>query len=181
MAELLQTLSYTSFILAVVFVALAVVLFLAFDIRSVIGEITGKTATTAIAKIREQGTTRQYKGRTLQSIVLEKEGDSTDFSLDKLDLQHGHQPATGKDVSEAATTLLGVDTSGESEVSEAATTLLGADELEMSEAATTFLSADTSGEPEVSEAATTLLSTNGAPFSEQETTLLYGEDHVSQS
>jgi len=86
MAETLQILSYIAFVLAIVFVALAAIFFIAFDIRNIIGELSGKTANNAIAKIREQGSTRQYKGRSLQSIVSNTDAPSTDFSLDKLDL-----------------------------------------------------------------------------------------------
>ena len=160
MAELLQTLSYASFIAAVPFVALAVVLFFVFDIRAVIGELTGKTATAEIARIREQGVTRQYKGRTLQSIVLDEQGVSTDFSLDKLKLGAESTDAAAE-TSEALTTFL--DTS-QTETSEALTTLLDSSQAETSEAFTTLL--DTS-QTETSEALTTFLDSSKPESSEQ--------------
>ena len=86
MVELLEMLSYGAFILAVVALALAVVFFFAFNIKEAIGELSGKTATTAIAKMREQGASRKYKGRSLQSIVLEDGADTGDFSFEKLAL-----------------------------------------------------------------------------------------------
>jgi hypothetical protein len=137
MAPLLQTLSTTSFILAVVFLALGIFLFIIFDVRAVIGELTGKTATTEIARIREQGATRQYKGRSLQSIVLNTDTGPIAFSFDKLSLEAA---------SEQETTCLANDSTSEQETS----CLRYA---ETTEQETTLLSSDGTTEPE-----TTLLS-----------------------
>lgn len=52
--ELLQTLSLVSFILAGVFFVLAVLLFFAYGILGVIGDLTGATARKAIEEIRQQ-------------------------------------------------------------------------------------------------------------------------------
>ena len=148
MAQILQTLSTTSFILAVVFLALAGLLFFVFDIRSIINELTGKTAAAEIARIREQGPVRQFKGKSLQSIILEGGGDSTNFSLDKLDavtkrstssaktsagfstgFTHHEKPVSS--VSEAETSFLapGSEGSSEQETSEQETSLLGVAEV----------------------------------------------------
>jgi len=166
MAETLQTLSYTSFILAVVFFALAAAFFFIFDVRAIIGELTGKTATTAIAKIRKQGIVRKYKGRTLQSIVLEGKEYSADFSLEKLSFGKEEESLSERatcllaleEVSEEGTVLLAGKTSKEAsketsdavceEASEKGTALLGA---QASEEGTALLG------QEATEAATTLL------------------------
>ena len=157
MAELLSTLSTTSLILAVVFFAIAVLLFFLFDIRSVVSELTGKTANAEIAKIRERGTTRKYKGKTLQSIVLDSASSggaaSTNFSLDKIDLESNEDAdeETVLQASEAATSMLG--DSFAQEESEQETTFLGS--TESSEQETTLLGSGESNES--SEQATTLL------------------------
>jgi hypothetical protein len=148
MAALLQSLSTVSFILAVLLFALGVALFFAFRMRSVIGELTGKTATNEIAKIREQGVGRQHKGRSLQSIVSAagSGSGSMDFSLEQL----SKKPDTGSLLSgqaerenehqlEIETSFLSADSMGEQE-----TSFLSADSLLDTE--TSYLSADSSGE-----------------------------------
>ena len=175
MAQLLQALATTSFVLAVVFLAVAIVLFVVFDIRGVVGELTGRTATTEIAKIREQGTTRQYKGKSLQSIILDDSTGSTDFSLDKLDFnteRSGESYTSSSEhlASEAETSLLGATEAG-SNTSECATSLLGSvmTDSNVSECATSLL-----GSAENSEQETKLL--DDTVVSEQQTSLLTTDD-----
>jgi len=69
MADVLLTLAVVCFVLAVLAIICTIVLFFRLDIRAVIAELSGKTATEAIARIREEGTLRQHGGRTLQSIM----------------------------------------------------------------------------------------------------------------
>ena len=52
--ELLHTLSLAAYILAVVMLVLAVILFFVLDIRKVLGDVTGATARKAIENIRQQ-------------------------------------------------------------------------------------------------------------------------------
>lgn len=176
MAGLLQTLSTASFVLAVVFLAVGVALFFILDIRSVIGELTGKTATTEIARIREQGTTRQYKGRSLQSIVLDSDGASADFSLDKLDLD------ADVETSEQATSFLGGIEQGEQatgllvdvEAREQLTVLLADDET--SEQGTSLLASH-----ESSEQVTSLLGNSGQGEQSEQATGLLGDDESGEN
>jgi len=167
MAELLEILSYSAFILSVVALALAVVFFIAFDIKAVVGELSGKTATEAIAKIREQGVTRKYKGRSLQSIVLEEGTDTGDFSLEKLALDGG---ADGTELGAAAGVAVGVAVA----VSEAHTTFINEDSVALSEAHTTLMAEGEAAvsEAAVSEAHTTLIAEGEAAESEAPTSFL---------
>jgi hypothetical protein len=64
-----MTSSITCFALAFLALVGTAILFFVLDIRGIVGELTGKTATAAIAKIREEGAYRQQKGRSLASIV----------------------------------------------------------------------------------------------------------------
>lgn len=147
MASILQILATVSFVLTVVLLALAIFLFFVLDIRSVIEELTGKTATVEIARIREQGATRKHKARSLQSIVFEDSHDSTDFSLGKLNL--------------GAT----------EEASEQMTILLDEDSMDTSEQMTVLLAEDKIS-PETSEEMTVLLADESLDTSEQATILL---------
>jgi len=64
MAETLSTLSIISFILSGVALALAIVLWFFFDIPTVIGDLTGRTARKTIAKMRaenEKSGVKKYK------------------------------------------------------------------------------------------------------------------------
>jgi len=54
MAETLSTLSIISFVLAVIALALAIVFWFFFDIPTVIGDLTGRTARKTIAKMRAE-------------------------------------------------------------------------------------------------------------------------------
>ncbi len=101
MAELLQTLSSVSFILAVVLAAAGILIFFVLDIRAVVGELSGKTATSEIARIREEGTSRTHRARSLQSIVLDKGTESADFSVEGL----GIKAATGETARQEASLL----------------------------------------------------------------------------
>lgn len=123
MAELLQTLSTASFVLAVLLVAIALVFFIVFDIRAVVGELTGKTATSEIARLRSEGMSQKHKGRSLQSIIDSKSMDTTDFSLDKLNMPK----TTTDEVSEFETVLL-----RETGISEEETSILSSAEQETS-------------------------------------------------
>lgn len=63
-AELLKTLSLGSFGIAIALLVITVVLFFALDIRTVYGELSGRTAQKAIEEIRrknEEGGTKAYK------------------------------------------------------------------------------------------------------------------------
>jgi hypothetical protein len=82
----LTIITIVAFVLSVLFAVGALVLFFRFRIRDVIGELTGKTATEEIAKIREQGITRQGKARSLQVIIGIQGTDSGSFNLEKLGL-----------------------------------------------------------------------------------------------
>ena len=53
MADILHTLSIVSFVLAVLFVALAVVLWFVFKIPNVIGDLSGRNAKKSIARMRQ--------------------------------------------------------------------------------------------------------------------------------
>jgi hypothetical protein len=86
MPQTLMSISVTSFTLSVVAAITALVLFFRLRIKSVIGELTGKTATAEIARIRAEGISRQAKGRSLQSIIGQENG-SNSFDLKKLGLQ----------------------------------------------------------------------------------------------
>ena len=64
MAETLSTLSIISFVLAAVALAVAIVLWFFFDIPTVIGDLTGRTARKSIAKMRaenEKSGVKKYK------------------------------------------------------------------------------------------------------------------------
>lgn len=64
MAETLSTLSIISFVLAAVALALAIVLWFFFDISTVVGDLTGRTARKSIAKMRaenEKSGVKKYK------------------------------------------------------------------------------------------------------------------------
>lgn len=178
MAQTLQTLSTTSFILAVLFLALAALLFFVFDIRSIISELTGKTAAAEIARIREQGPVRQFKGKSLQSIILEGGGDSTNFSLDKLDAAPKKSTSSAK-ASAGFSTGLKPDEPPAASVSEAETSYLAAPAPEgSSEQETSLLSVAEATEEEtgllstteITEGETSLL--DAVEVTEQETTLL---------
>ncbi len=189
MGELLQNLSTVSFILAVLLLALGATLFFVLDIRGVVGELTGKTATREIARIREEATTRRHKGKTLQSIVLDSDTGSTGFSIERLGLadmseELTSQPAEGASVStEDLTTVLSEDTSteemtmvlSETTSAEEMTTVLSEDIP--AEEMTTVLSEDTPAEDQTvltdvaaTEDMTTVLS--GDTSSEDMTTVL---------
>jgi len=81
------------FVLSAACAVAAVVFFFRLKIREIIREMTGKTASAEIARIREQGITRQGRARSLQSIIDATGTDNTLFSVEKLDLA-ANEPMT---------------------------------------------------------------------------------------
>lgn len=62
MAETLNAISVASLILGVVFLFIAVYLWFHFDIPTIFGDLTGRTAKKSIAKFREENTKSSYSG-----------------------------------------------------------------------------------------------------------------------
>lgn len=95
MADILHTLSIISYILAVLFVVLAIVLWFIFKIPNVIGDLSGRNAKKSIARMRQNN---------------EKTGDKS-YRASEKNLARGHdEQATGL-LLDDATGLL--DESGE--------------------------------------------------------------------
>lgn len=126
MAETLSTLSIISFVLAVIALAIAIVLWFFFDIPMVIGDLTGRTARKSIAKMRaeneksgvkiskESGINAERKKRTkIMSGIKVKSEDEED------------RPATGllienkaETIQNEETALLNYETTGKLDVEE---------------------------------------------------------------
>ncbi|MCL2136259.1 MAG: hypothetical protein FWH40_01845 [Coriobacteriia bacterium] len=88
---------------------LAAVIFFRFRIKDVYAELSGKSATDEIARLREQGLVRQSRGRSLESIMGNQNlADSGSFDLARLGIyQHGSiQSANAGYQSEPVTTFL---------------------------------------------------------------------------
>jgi hypothetical protein len=77
MAELFFTLGVVCFVLAGIGLVITTILFFKLDVRALIAELSGKTATDAIAQIRKEGSSKQHKGRSLQSILDDTGAPST--------------------------------------------------------------------------------------------------------
>ena len=92
MAEFLLTFGIVCFVLAGLGLVATGILFFKLDIRTVIAELTGKTATEAIAKIRAESPMYQHRGRSLQNILDGSDTDGSLFSIDKLKIGSADAP-----------------------------------------------------------------------------------------
>lgn len=91
MAETLSALSIVSFVVAFVFLVLAIVLWFLFDIPTVVGDLTGRTARKSIAKMRAEN---EKKGATAKNVAKVK--SSKKFTeLKAVSLSEEERPETG--------------------------------------------------------------------------------------
>lgn len=154
-ADIYQSISIGAFVLAAVFLIIAIILFLAFDIPSVLGELSGKTAAKQVAEIRAANKNVVAKRRTVSTT----NSSATQRSTGKLSQNNTSRIANTNVVDK--TDLLveeNVSVSNETELLTDETTLLEPD--------TTLLSPET-----------TLLS-GGTTLLNPETTLLSPEEVV---
>ena len=100
----LMIISIWMFAFSAIAFIVAITLFFRLRIKEVYLELTGKTATAEIARIREQGIVRQSKGRSLLSVIGETT-DNNSFDLDKIGFAGSPEPMTE---------LLGSEVGGES-------------------------------------------------------------------
>jgi len=75
MTQTFLTIAVTCFALAFVLLVTAAILFFALNIRSIAGELSGKTATAAIARIRSQTGLRQYRALSMPTNKVEWDGE----------------------------------------------------------------------------------------------------------
>jgi hypothetical protein len=75
MTQTFLTIAVTCFALAFVLFVTAAILFFALNIRSIAGELSGKTATAAIARIRSQTGLRQYRALSMPTNKVEWDGE----------------------------------------------------------------------------------------------------------
>lgn len=69
-ASIYQMISIAGLLLAAVFLVVAVILFFAFDIPALIGELSGKTAAKQVAEIREKNRKAVSKRQMMEHIGL---------------------------------------------------------------------------------------------------------------
>ena len=89
MNALLFTVAVACFVLAGIGLVGSAILFKTLRIWDVFGELSGRTANNAIAKLREQGNFKAHRGRSLQSIIYGTGDGSVDFAV--MDGQAGVQ------------------------------------------------------------------------------------------
>jgi hypothetical protein len=73
MADTFLTFGIVCLSLAAISLVATTILFFKLRIAEIAAELSGKTATEAIAKMRQEGSSRKHKGKSLQSI-LDKTG-----------------------------------------------------------------------------------------------------------
>lgn len=125
-AELLQMISVVSYILAVIFLLVAILLFFLLDIRSVIDDLSGKKEKRQIQELRAQNkqTEVNRNGQILYEVAAEKRRVTSDLEqTHKLYQQQDTEQTVLLKENEEATTLLTGNTTAEEQ-----TTLLQATE-----------------------------------------------------
>jgi hypothetical protein len=100
MSGQLATIASICFALGAVGLIVTVMLFIMLNIREVIGELSGKTATETIARLRAQGGFKPHRGRSLQSILDGKEAESAPFEIE--DFNVASYDEENKDAKEAS-------------------------------------------------------------------------------
>jgi hypothetical protein len=103
MVSALASASVACFALAAACAGLAAVLFFMLDIRSVYGELSGKTATQAISNIHKNGATGRHRGSSLASLLGDDSG-----------AEAGQPQFIADNLAEAETNLLSMPTTRES-------------------------------------------------------------------
>lgn len=141
-AELYQNISIVAFVLAAIFLLVAVILFFTFDIPAVLGELSGKTAAkqvaeiraankNAVAKRRKVSTSASTTQRATGKLKQNKTNQLTKINqTNKIDETELLQPETEMLVED--TTLLSPETTllnEETTLLSPETTLLGAEEV----------------------------------------------------
>lgn len=164
-AELYQNISIVAFVLAAIFLIIAVILFFVFDIPAVLGELSGKTAAKQVAEIRAANKNAVAKRRPVSTST-----STTAKATGKLTQNKTNQLAKANQTNKIEETeLLVENNSNETELLTSETELLQP-ETELLTNETTLLSPETTLlSPE-----TTLLSPETTLLS-PETTLLSPE------
>lgn len=79
-AEIFQIVSVIAFIMAIIFLVLAIILFFKLDIPAVIGELSGKTAAKQVAEIREQARIQSLRRRPISEYREPEEASSPQYT-----------------------------------------------------------------------------------------------------
>jgi hypothetical protein len=104
-AQILTTVAIVCFTLAAVSLVTSVIVFFTMKIGTVVGELSGKTATEAIARIRSQTTTQMHAGKSLQAII--NEANRSDSLLSPENVEPALSDADVQAACEGETSLLG--------------------------------------------------------------------------
>lgn len=84
-ASIYQIISVAGFVLSAVFLVVAVILFFAFDVPAIIGELSGRTAAKQVAEIREKNRKVVSKRQMVEHIgvpvVVEKQKEVSEETV----------------------------------------------------------------------------------------------------
>lgn len=137
-AELYQNISIVAFVLAAIFLIIAVILFFVFDIPAVLGELSGKTAAKQVAEIRAANKNVVAKRRTVSASA-----STTQKATGKLTQNKTNQLAKANQTNKIDETEILVENTGsETELLSSETELLQP-ETELLTNGTTLLSPET--------------------------------------